>query len=606
MIAPNRRSLLSDALTPPAGMHFDAGVVTTFSLDPIMLLSVPLHLAWHGLGGGRAQLTDLVLLVEALQRVAGRLTVFSQRGRLFPPEQKHQLSGLLDGMIHEATAPLGGAFHAKFWLLRFASEDGKPPLLRLLIPSRNLTADRSWDLCLQLEGRPKDARDNTNKPLADFLGALPKCCRRQLTDQRRANLEKLREEVWRCEWELPGEFTEIRFHTLGLDKRHASWLPERSDELGVISPFLGAEALKRLRATTSRPVFLHSRAEEMDKLPGLPGDFEQLLTLNPQAEDSDEDAGGPATRLQGLHAKAYILKRGWNAHFILGSANATNAALLAGINVEILVELVGRHSKVGRPERWLSKDAGMGEMLVAYTPRDPAETGQPTSEALRLESMLQDIASLDMELRCEREDDAWSLTLHARSQLTLGDVRLHARPFTVVPERAAAVPALDPSHPVRLGAFTAAEITSLMAFELRLGEERLAFALNLPLVGGPDDRELAILAHVLRNRETFVRYLLLLLADADQPPTFAGEAETGGESGAGNWRSGDATDVPLFEMLARAWARDPDRLDEVAALVRRLRGSVGERGESVLPPDFLTLWQTFETAMAREAKHDDV
>ena len=47
MISPNSRKLLSDALTPPPAMHFDVGVVTTFSLDPITLLSVPLRLAWR-------------------------------------------------------------------------------------------------------------------------------------------------------------------------------------------------------------------------------------------------------------------------------------------------------------------------------------------------------------------------------------------------------------------------------------------------------------------------------------------------------------------------------------------------------------------------------
>jgi hypothetical protein len=584
-------------------MHFDAGVVTTFSMDPVVLLSVPLYLAWHGLGGGRAQLADPVLLVEALHRVADRLTVFSQRGRLVPPERAHQLAGLLDSMIYEGTAPHGGAFHAKFWLLRFTADNDEPPLLRLLIPSRNLTADRSWDLCLQLEGRPERTRSKPNKTLVDFLGALPKRCRRQLTDRRRSDVEMLRDEVWRCHWELPGGFTEIRFHALGLDRRPVSWLPERSTELGIISPFLGAKALERLCAATSRPLFLLSRAEEMDKLPTLPGCFEQLLTLDQRAEGVDED-DRPAIRLRGLHAKAYILKCGWYAHLILGSANATDAALVDGINVEILVELIGLYSRVGLPERWLSSEEGMGEMLVAYTQQNSAEAEAPTPEALRLEEVLKGLAALDMELHCEREEDAWSLTLHACSPFGLGDVLLDARPFTVIPERAAAVPILDPEQPVRIGAFTSAEITSLMAFRLTLGAEHACLALNLPLFGGPEDRELAILGQVLRNRETFVRYLLLLLADADQPPPLPGESETVGESGAGNWRGAGTTDVPLFEMLARAWARDPDRLKEVAALVRRLRDTVDERGESVLPPDFLALWQTFEAALAGEAKHD--
>ena len=44
MLNPNSRSLYTDALTPPTGMVFDYGVATTYSLDPTLLLGIPLHL----------------------------------------------------------------------------------------------------------------------------------------------------------------------------------------------------------------------------------------------------------------------------------------------------------------------------------------------------------------------------------------------------------------------------------------------------------------------------------------------------------------------------------------------------------------------------------
>jgi len=598
MISPNSRKLLSDALTPPPAMHFDVGVVTTFSLDPITLLSVPLRLAWHGLGDDRAQLADPVLLVEALHRVADRLTVFSQRGQLFPPEHVHPLSGLLDVMIHEATTPHGGAFHAKLWLLRFTTNDGEPPLLRLLIPSRNLTADSSWDLCLQLEGRPERTRFGPNKPLADFLAALPRCTRRPLTEQRASNLKMLRDEAWHCRWELPGNFTDIQFHVLGLGRRPAPWQPVHSNELGVVSPFLGARTLEMLRGSTERPIFLISRAEEMDKLPDALNDFEALRTLNPQAEGEDEN---PGNRLRGLHAKALVLKCSWDTHLILGSANATNAALLAGINVEILAELVGRCSRVGRPELWLSDDKGLGEMLVPYMPQDTTNSETPTPEALRLDEVQKGLIALDMELHCEREEAAWRLTLHSRTVFELGDVRLDARPFTVVPERTKPLPVLDPDQPVPLGVFAAAEVTSLVAFHLQLDGEQRSFARNLHLRGGPKDRDLAVLGLVLHNREAFVRYLLLLLTGDAQLPDLPAGRTAAGKLRADDGRGDGAEDVPLFELLARTWARTPERLNEVATLLRRLQGATDDRGEPVVPPEFSAIWRVFETALAKEA-----
>jgi len=46
MLDPNERSLLTSLLTPPLGMVFDQGLATTYSLDPLTLLGVPVHLAW--------------------------------------------------------------------------------------------------------------------------------------------------------------------------------------------------------------------------------------------------------------------------------------------------------------------------------------------------------------------------------------------------------------------------------------------------------------------------------------------------------------------------------------------------------------------------------
>lgn len=600
MIPPNTRSLLSDALTPPAGMRFDMGVVTTFSLDPTILLSIPLHLAWLGLGDSHDPLTDPIRLVEALRRVASRLTVFSERGRMQAPDRPHPLYGLLEGMIHESVAPHGGAFHAKLWLLRFASNEGKDsPLLRLIVPSRNLTSDRSWDLCLQLEGKPERGILAANKPLSGFVAKLPKFTSKPLTEERTAELGVLSREVSRCRWNLPKDFNEARFHVLGTGRQPTGWLPERSEEMGVISPFLGEQALKALQKLTDKPVFVLSRGEEMDRIPSVLRSFERCLTLNSQAEVSDaEDVR--LGQLQGLHAKAYVLKKGWDTHLVIGSANATDAALIRGSNVEILVELIGRYSKIGRPESWISGEKSLQEILIDYTPpKSPLEVG-PTPEALRLEKMAAILTKMELELRCAQETDGWNLTLHSTSVAKLDDITMDIRPLSIAQERAITVSDLDPAQPVNFGILAAAEITSLTAFRLRLSEEEACFALDLPLHGGPEDREQAILRSILRNREAFVRYLLLLLADWGQLQTIP-PSTMGNVNGLGSWGSESLTDIPLFEMLAQAWAREPERLDDVAAMVERLHDTTGEHGEPILPEDFLEVWRVFKTAMANEA-----
>ena len=57
MLSPNARSLYTAALTPPPGMVFDEAIGTTFSMDPAVLLSVPVHLALLG-GNQRSAMRD--------------------------------------------------------------------------------------------------------------------------------------------------------------------------------------------------------------------------------------------------------------------------------------------------------------------------------------------------------------------------------------------------------------------------------------------------------------------------------------------------------------------------------------------------------------------
>ena len=46
-------------------------------------------------------------------------------------------------------------------------------MYRLVVLTRNMTTDQSWDLSLQLEGTIVDRKSKSNKPLAHFFKTLP-------------------------------------------------------------------------------------------------------------------------------------------------------------------------------------------------------------------------------------------------------------------------------------------------------------------------------------------------------------------------------------------------------------------------------------------------
>lgn len=617
MINPEQRSLLTDALTPPDRYRFDCGVATTYSLDLITLLTLPLRLARRDAEHTSPERPDPLPVLDAVRRMGDRLTVFCQRGRLQIPRKSNALLGLLENMVQETQAPHEhGVFHPKVWLLRFApveADKRQPALLRLLVLTRNLTDDRSWDLSLWLEGEPGQTRVKSSRPLASFIEWLRRGREAAIGVARAEQIELLCADAARTTWMPPDKFAEVRFHPLDIGSKRAAWFPETPDgmlwdEFGVISPFVSTDALTRLGASTEVPLFLVSRAEELDKCESH-GGFAQVRVLSDQAlsGDTEDDV---THRQRGLHAKVYIGRRAWNTHLFVGSANATGAALVQGHNVEFVVELIGRASKVGGPADWVGEE-GLGPLLTDYVSSEPEDADALEDEHV-LDAVRDALVRAPLALHGEAAESGWAIDLHGCDGIDWDGISAHAWLVSQDESWAKPVDAArristdgSPSH-IRLGEFAPHQVTAFTGFTLARGEATLSFVLKLPLHGGPEERDLEILHAAIRNREGLIRYLLLLLGDWD------GEEGDGKGDGV-NFGGGNGTsldDLPLFEMLARAYAREPERLAQVRDLVDRLRcksgqtpadGNEPEHADApVLSADFLEVWSVFETALKNE------
>ena len=594
MLSPDARSVYTAALTPPPGMVFEEGIAATFSLDPLVLLSVPVHLAF--MGQGADSLLDSLTALEAIRRLAGRITAYADLGRLQVPKRPHPLYGLLEPMIVEVEAPRGGAFHPKFWVLRFIDPEGDgSPLLRLMILSRNLTSDRSWDLALTLEGIPTRRYRAENRALGKLIEALPTYAKHDIEPARVTQAHRLAREVWCTPWELPPGFSSVSLHVNG--QRRKTWNPLDSTRMVIVSPFCSSEALDWLTASTSKPKAVVSRAEELAKISTEVRDrFACCLTLDEAAEIHDGEAPDePGLRdAQGLHAKAFVYERGWDTHLIVGSANATNAALLNPINIELLAELVGRRSKVGGIDQLLGRD-GIGGVLVKYEPEEEPPCGpeEPTDEKA-LEDARRQIARSELHLRFSSDNRAGFWIPELVGDVAAPEGLSSARCWLITTQQESAVdlqPLFDEGF-VRLHPCSTESVTGLLALNLRAqaSDRVLRFALNLPVEGLPEGRDGAIFRLMVENKEAFLRYLLLLLGNID-----AGAGPGNGNGWAfGSWGKGAAA-KGLMEELVRAYCRDRERLKSISGIVERLQSS--EEGSAVIPPEFMKVWEVFLSAM---------
>ena len=109
------------------------------------------------------------------------------------------------------------SFHPKFWLIRYIDEYGEP-IYRIVVLSRNLTFDRSWDITFCMEGKKVSEGTTKNNPVSDFLAYLVK----QLpsNDNAKDKQKKIRaisRELKNIKFELNSkEFTDFEFIPVGV------------------------------------------------------------------------------------------------------------------------------------------------------------------------------------------------------------------------------------------------------------------------------------------------------------------------------------------------------------------------------------------------------
>jgi hypothetical protein len=583
VLAPDHRSVLLDLLRPPPEFTLDVAVATTFTLDLEAALVAPLAFAAFDTEGPG----DPIATLEAIRSVADRLTVFCQAGEMRVPHAASDLFAMVESVVHEVRRPRSGhLFHPKMWLLRYVAGDGETAT-RLLVPTRNLTNDSSWDAVLALDGVARGGRDAANRPIVDLIRW---CCAntpRGVDPARQAGLDSLIETVRRTEWEFPDGVTEILFHVLGVTGKN------RPDFSGtrhlVISPFLNEEGLS-IVAPSDGPVLI-SRPDQLELLPPeIIGEVDCRWFATPDLGEGDADQ--PAA-LGDLHAKVMVSEHGRRAYVFVGSANATGAAF--GGNIEILVELRGGRAQLGI-DATLDHLSKVTESCQIEGGRLPGEADELQRE---LDDLLRDAALSGIEVHVSADGEAaWRLDLTSATPLigsggtTRMTVELLSRPGFAF--ECTAGGALDGSF----ASVPTPDVTPFVVLRAELGGPTQtvsgATVVRARLIGDPPGRLDAVIARQVDTPAKFLRFLFLLLGMAGGaiPPWL--QAASGTEGDGSTDRTVDLVDLGVFEALTRALVTSPAALGDLARLIERLRAT--EAGRNTLPEGFDELWASVSEA----------
>lgn len=587
---PTQRLDFGEALVPPDGYRLDAAIGTSFSMDFPTALTVPVAMALRDTIERDEIRTSPLAALAAMQRLEKRILICVEAGNIHTPSGRQTpLVSLLEGMVAEIQPPQGASFHPKVWVLRFRpTEAGLTKEVcrqRLILMSRNLTRDRSWDFALRLDGVEQPRKQPVNDDLVSLMAWLIEKVKR-----RDKIFSALVDGLAHVKWDpVPGfGRPSFRAHFPGTARL---WRPGGGD-MAVISPFcddagLRVLGLERIKALVANEDWLAGLKN------GLPP---ACYTLADHAQlESEPEATPTAEGRAGLHAKIFVVEQDDRTEITLGSGNATGAGLgAAGTrNVEVFATLHGPSEQVGGIGTGgvgLLGQEGLGPLLQEWHPRviSPDEdAARRFDDAVRSARHL--IFAARPTLLFEPEGERYSVSLEVKlpdlPEITGISVRLVTQDDLI--------PLAAPG-PWSLGSVRLAGVTTFVQFSLagsKPGQTATfvtqGLARELPKT---ETRLQALLQDMIRTPEKLLQFVTAML---EGRPDLDGMGAGGG--GGGGERGERPREMPpVLETMLAAWLA-PDGRERLVEL-DRLLGLVDALGSEVLK-DFRALWDEFRKVL---------
>jgi hypothetical protein len=586
-------------LQPPPGFEIDYVVATSYSLDLYALLSIPLAIYYNQSLDSEVS-EDNFQILEAIQNLQKNLKIYCHKGKITVPKTTSLgLLAFVEKCVVEITPETAyKSFHPKVWVLRFKSTDDTAIRYRLIVMSRNLTFDKSYDIAYWMEGDTKTANHNTNSDLINFL--------KDLNEKSAINHKSFIKDLSRVNFGLCEHFD--TYNTTSLP--HKDWeermgLKQTYRRRMIISPFLSKDKLVTFNNCCEEELIVFSRKNELDKIPATiidkiePYCFEQEIVdhhLYSNAEEGDKDEYELNEWDNNLHAKLYLREDKDITYWDLGSANCSDAAFERNVEFMLHLSTVNQETSIERIKEELITEYNGVSVFKEYKREDvdPEPIEEPDNRQLEFQ-MIASIGNQDcFKAWIEKNDKYYDLLLKWQLPKIIKEknLKLIAIPFGSTQRQE-----VRNEKPVRFENMPLHKLSSFIHFQIFQGKDLLFdFVTKVDIKNMPEYRLNSILKSIIDNPEKFMALLMSLLTNE---PVLANSAldkedEIGG-MGSQNYSS--LLSIPVYEDLLINLSRSPQRLIRLSCIVEKL---VDLGDEEIIPDDFKQLWDTIKQILPNE------
>lgn len=562
-------------LTPPLDYKLDFAIGTTYSLDLNALIGVPISLALSEEINDEF-IQNPIALLEGIRRASDKFIIFNEAGQIKVPEVKNNIYSLMESGVNEVALPNNKSFHPKLWMIKYVS-DIYEPIYRVIILSRNLTFDRSWDMVVSLEGIANKKRTRKNDGIQDILRfLLPYTTSANKKDK----IKEIIEELYYVHFDPNKKYYEdFNFHSFGVTKKskQISELIGDYNELLVISPFLSYKTLTDLYKKKGKKTLI-TRRKELEKL-----DSQTIINFDTYVMKEDVVIGEKYLseseeidfKNQDIHAKFYGKSQGSNNTFFIGSANCSNNAFNG--NVEFLIEL--QYKKRGFYissfiEDLFGDKEDENPFERVYRIEQTTAVGEETCD--KIEKAIKRLCRSKIFAKVINNDGKYSLSI------TCDDVPSEVE-FYISPLGSNKNARL--SNFVTIECLTISELGEFFKIEGRIKEDTLTRVIKLSVEGIPENRDNEIFKSIISDKESFFRYVAFMLSD-----NYLLEVLQQLDGKRAGWTKESFLDnsIVIYENMLRTIAKEPEKIQELKAIIDIIND------DKIIPKEFDELYSVFE------------
>ncbi|MGM9924831.1 MAG: phospholipase D family protein [Bacillus sp. (in: firmicutes)] len=571
----------SDLLIPPGGFELEFAIGTTYSLDLEALIGIPLSLSLSEEIDETLTSNPLYML-EGLRKSKDKFAIFCEAGQIKVPQKGNFIFSQLENNVFEVALQNEKSFHPKVWLIKYKNAEGDT-YFRLLVLSRNLTFDRSWDMAVCLEGKKNNRKTRKNRPLSDFLSFLLRFANQ---DSKTKKMKKLIEELDYVHFKTDDKhFPDFDFHPIGIEGygKEETELFQTYHHLMIFSPFLSKSTIEELNSLSLMHATktLITRKAELAKLnQSLFEDF-RVYVLKDFIIEGESSVSGDTeqltmAKLQDIHAKMYVRTKYSQHHMYIGSANCSNNAFNG--NVEFLLKL--QYQKHGfRISQLLKELFGEDEM------ENPFEeiTELPVFE--EVDDRISDQLEKAIKQLCRTEFDA---EVTQKSGIYQARVEFDEIPrdveWMIAPLLSKREQRLE--HCTIFENLSLIELGEFYKVKASKQDHTIERIIKIPTRGIPEERDSEVYQLIIRDKQTFLQYVSFLLSDDYLLSAIEAMDYKAKTSGVMPHRR-EVNQPAIYESLLKATAESPNKLKDIRQIMEMIKD------KEIIPEDFESVYSIF-------------